>query len=75
MIYLLCLVLFSVGLYCVIVKKDLVKIIIGIGIMDCSVYLLLALIGYRVAGRSPIHSPSEQRPSTILRRPTPAKVS
>ena len=52
--------LFSVGLYCVIVKKDLVKIIIGIGIMDCSVYLLLALIGYRVAGRSPIHSPMEE---------------
>ena len=60
MIYLLCLVLFSVGLYCVVIKKDLIKIIIGISIMDCSVYLLLVLIGYRVGGRAPIHDPTQE---------------
>ena len=60
MIYLLCLVLFSVGLYCILIKKDLIKIIIGISIMDCSVYLLLILIGYRIGGRAPIHDPVQK---------------
>ena len=57
MIYLLCFILFSIGLYCILMKKDMVKIIIGVSIMDCGVYLLLILIGYRIDGRSPIKAP------------------
>jgi multicomponent Na+:H+ antiporter subunit C len=53
-IYLLCLVLFSIGLFCVVRKRNIVKIIIGIGIMEYAVNLLFILIGYRVHGRSPI---------------------
>ena len=60
MIYLLCIILFSIGLYCVVVKRDIVKIIIGISIMDCSVYLLLILVGYRMQGRSPIHDKTQE---------------
>lgn len=52
--YLLCLVLFSVGLYCVLRNRNLVKIIIGISIMEYSVNLFLVLSGYRTHGRSPI---------------------
>jgi multicomponent Na+:H+ antiporter subunit C len=53
-IYLLCLVLFSIGLFCVVRKRNIVKIIIGIGIMEYAVNLLFVLIGYRKNGRSPI---------------------
>jgi multicomponent Na+:H+ antiporter subunit C len=53
-IYLLCLVLFSIGLFCVVRKRNIVKIIIGIGIMEYAVNLLFILIGYRKNGRSPI---------------------
>ncbi len=53
-IYLLCLVLFSIGLFCVVRKRNIVKIIIGIGIMEYAVNLLFVLIGYRERGRSPI---------------------
>mgnify|MGYP006278224845 CR=1 FL=1 len=60
MIYLLCLILFSIGLYCVIVKRNLIKIIIGVSIMDYSLYLFLVLFGYRMSGRSPIHDPSQE---------------
>ncbi len=28
--------------------------------MDCSVYLLLILIGYRIGGRAPIHDPARE---------------
>ena len=55
-VYLECLALFSIGLYCVVRKRNLIKIIIGIGIMEYAVNLLFILIGYRAEGRSPIFS-------------------
>ena len=54
MTYFLCLVLLSVGIYCVLVKRNLIKIIIGIGIIDYAVNLFFILIGYRLHGRAPI---------------------
>lgn len=56
MIYMLCLVLFSIGLYAVVRKRNLIKIIIGIGVMGYAVNLFLVLIGYKIMGRSPILS-------------------
>jgi len=52
--YMLCLVLFSIGLYCVLRKRNIIKIIIGIGIMEYAVNLFFILIGYVKEGRSPI---------------------
>jgi len=52
--YLLCLILFCVGLYCVLRKRNIIKIIIGIGIMEYAVNLFLILIGYRAHSTSPI---------------------
>jgi multicomponent Na+:H+ antiporter subunit C len=54
MIYLMCLILFSVGIYCILVKRNLIKIIIGIGIVEYAVNLFFILVGYRVQGRAPI---------------------
>ena len=54
--YVLCFILFSIGLYCVVRKRNLIKIIIGIGIMEYAVNLFFVLIGYRAEGRSPIFS-------------------
>jgi len=53
-VYILCLALFSVGLYCVLRKRNLIKIIIGIGIMEYAVNLFFILTGYRAQGRPPI---------------------
>jgi multicomponent Na+:H+ antiporter subunit C len=53
-IYLLCLILFCVGLYGVLRKRNVIKIIMGLIIMDYSVNLFLILIGYRLHGRAPI---------------------
>ncbi|MFA5085393.1 MAG: sodium:proton antiporter [Candidatus Omnitrophota bacterium] len=55
-IYILCLILFSVGLYCVLRKRNLIKIIIGIGIMEYAANLFFILIGYRQEGRAPIYA-------------------
>ena len=54
MIYLLCLVLFCVGLYCILVKRNLIKIIIGLAIIEYAVNLFFILVGYRVHARAPI---------------------
>jgi multicomponent Na+:H+ antiporter subunit C len=50
----LCMVLFSIGLYCVLRKRNIMKIIIGIGIMEYAINLFFILIGYVKEGRSPI---------------------
>jgi multicomponent Na+:H+ antiporter subunit C len=55
-LYLLCLALFCVGLYGVLRKRNLVKIIIGLGIIEYSMNLFFVLLGYRFGGRAPIHA-------------------
>ena len=53
-IYILCLALFLIGLYAVLRKRNIIKIIIGIGIMEYAVNLFFVLLGYRARGRAPI---------------------
>ncbi len=55
-VYIMCLALFSVGLYCVLRKRNLIKIIIGIGIMEYAANLFFVLVGYRAQGRAPIYA-------------------
>lgn len=59
-LYLLCLVLFCIGLYGVVRKRNLIKIIIGLVIMEYAVNLFLILIGYRMYGRAPILANDQQ---------------
>lgn len=54
--YILCLVLFSIGLYCILRKRNIIKIIIGIGIIEYAANLFFVLVGYRREGRAPIFS-------------------
>lgn len=58
--YLLCLTLFSVGLYCIIRKRNIIKIIIGLGIIEYAVNLFFILVGYRAKGRAPILAKGQQ---------------
>ena len=58
-IYFLCLILFALGIYCVLRKRNIIKIIIGIMIAEYAVNLFFALVGYRANGRAPIFSPDE----------------
>ncbi len=43
-----------IGLYCVLVKKNLVKIVIGMAVMEYAVNLFFIMIGYRTGGMAPI---------------------
>jgi len=55
--YILCLTLFCVGLYCILRKRNIIKIIVGVIIAEYAVNLFFILVGYRWEGRSPIFSP------------------
>ena len=52
--YALCFLLFVIGLYCAVVKKNMVKIVIGIMVMEYAVNLFLIMLGYRLGGIAPI---------------------
>ena len=54
MIYLLSMLLFAIGLYGVLVKRNLIKIIIGLIIMEYATFLFFALIGYKEGATAPI---------------------
>ena len=56
-VYFLCVVLLTMGLYCLVAKKNIVKKVIGIVIMDYAVNLYLIIIGYKAGGTAPIVEP------------------
>jgi multicomponent Na+:H+ antiporter subunit C len=46
--------LICIGIYCIITKKNLIKIVIGFGIVEYGVNLFFALLGYKKGAFSPI---------------------
>jgi multisubunit Na+/H+ antiporter MnhC subunit len=53
-IYALCFVLILVGLYGVLVRRNIVKIIISLLVIEYGIHLFLVLQGYRPGGVPPI---------------------
>jgi multicomponent Na+:H+ antiporter subunit C len=53
-VYFLTAVLLTMGLYCLVAKKNIVKKIIGVVIMDYAVNLYLIIVGYKHNGIAPI---------------------
>jgi len=49
--------LILIGLYAVLMKKHLTKIVIGLSIIDAGIHLLFIAIGYISNGTAPIFSP------------------
>lgn len=54
MIYSLCFVLLAVGLYGALAKRDAIKVVMALVVMEHAVHLLLLLFGYRRGGEPPI---------------------
>lgn len=53
-IYILTFALLLIGVYAVVAKKNIIKIIVGVLIIDYAVNMLLVLVGYRSGGEAPI---------------------
>ncbi|MGM0851044.1 sodium:proton antiporter [Aquibacillus saliphilus] len=52
--YVVVIILFCLGMYTIITKKNLIKIVIGFTIVESSLILLLMLVGYKPDGTAPI---------------------
>ncbi len=57
--YWLCFILFLVGLYGVVTRRNLIKIAISLSIMEFSTFLFFALLGYIEGGVAPIVNPDD----------------
>ncbi len=53
-VYLMCFALFLVGVYGILTKRDLIKIILSIGIMSYAANLMFILFAYKGGGIFPI---------------------
>lgn len=57
--YILVFILFGIGLYGVLIKKNIVKKIIGLAIFTYAINLFFVLIGYKTGAAAPIFSAGE----------------
>ena len=60
MIYLLCVVLFVIGLLGVLTQKNLIKVIISLTVAEGAVNMFLICVGYRAGGRTPINTAAHE---------------
>lgn len=52
--YLVAGAIFCLGLYTVLTRRDLVKIVMGLSLMEASTYLLIASLAYRKKATAPV---------------------
>ncbi len=58
--YIACVLLFLIGLYVVISKRNLIKIVIGFSLIEYAVNLFFALVGFKKGALPPIVTQPEQ---------------
>ena len=67
--------LIVLGLYCIVVKYNLVKTVIGLSIMDYGVNLLIVTIGFNPGGTAPIFTAGEINPASVFVDPIPQALT
>ena len=70
-IYMLAFAMVLVGIYALVAKKNLVRMIIGICILEYAINLLLVLVGYREGGIAPILTPGQSSADLAARAVDP----
>jgi multisubunit Na+/H+ antiporter MnhC subunit len=63
--------LILIGLYAVLTKRSLIKIVIGLSIIDGGIHLLLITIGYLKEGTAPIFSKGFENVAAKMVDPVP----
>ncbi len=67
--YLAAAAVFSIGLYAVLSRRNLIKIVMGLSLMESSTYLLLISLAYRDRATAPVlfMPPGRQTPAGLAR--------
>jgi multicomponent Na+:H+ antiporter subunit C len=71
--YITVIVLIVLGLYALLFKRNLIKLIIGIELIECGVNLFLITLGYVKGGVAPIYTHLVAREKFVL--PTPQALT
>jgi multicomponent Na+:H+ antiporter subunit C len=70
--YIVVVVLFLIGLATIVLKRNLIKIFLGIVILESAVRLFIVSLGYREGGIAPIYT---NAPGTLMVLPTPQALT
>ena len=57
--YIVAAALIALGLFCVCTKKDFIKIVLGLGVVDYGINLLIVSVGFNDGGTAPIYTISD----------------
>ena len=68
-------ILITLGLYTILIKKNFLKIVIGMGLIDYGVNLLIVSIGFNAGGTAPIFTISELNPGAFFVDPVPQALT
>ncbi len=64
--YIVCVIVFGIGLYAVMIKKNIIKIIIGLSLIEYSIQYFLIATGYVTGGSPPIIDLPDILPETTV---------
>ena len=67
--------LIVLGLYCIVVKYNLIKTVIGLSVMDYGVNLLIITIGFNPGGTAPIFTAGELQAASYFVDPIPQALT
>ena len=73
--YFAAILLIVMGLYTILFKKDLIKIVLGMGLMDYGINLFIVSIGFNAGGTAPIFTISELVSGTYFVDPVPQALT
>ncbi len=71
--YIVSMLLVAIGIYALLFKRNLIKLVIGISLVETGVNLFLVTLGYRTAGIAPIYTYAPEAKSMVL--PTPQALT
>ena len=73
--YIAAVLLIVLGLYCILFKKDLIKIVLGMGIVDYGINLFIVSVGFNDGGTAPIFTLSELLSGACFVDPVPQALT
>ena len=73
--YIACFLLISLGIYCMVMKRNLIKICIGMSLVDYGINLLIVSVGFHPGGTAPIFTIAELTRSSFFVDPIPQALT
>lgn len=73
--YIVAFALIALGIFCMVAKKNLIKICIGMGLVDYGANLLIVSVGFNPGGTAPIFTISELNRDSFFVDPIPQALT